>query len=65
MAITQTHSLELGSERLADDPLILIIPGLGNSDEPRRDRGGLPPRHPSGGARRQSPRLDPLPTGGM
>ncbi|WP_066531542.1 alpha/beta hydrolase [Erythrobacter sp. CCH5-A1] len=31
MAITQTHSLELGSERLADDPLILIIPGLGNS----------------------------------
>ena len=41
------------------------LPGLGNSDEPRRDRGGLPPRHPSGGARRQSPRLDPLPTGGM
>jgi len=31
MAITQTHSLELGGERLADDPLILIIPGLGNS----------------------------------
>ena len=31
MANTQTHSLELDSARLADDPLILIIPGLGNS----------------------------------
>jgi hypothetical protein len=31
MAITQTHTLELDSKRLADDPLILIIPGLNNS----------------------------------
>ncbi len=31
MANTQTHSLQLDSARLADDPLILIIPGLGNS----------------------------------
>lgn len=27
------HTLELDSDRLADDPLILIIPGLGNSGE--------------------------------
>ncbi|HEY6965439.1 MAG TPA: alpha/beta hydrolase, partial [Erythrobacter sp.] len=31
MAHTQTHTLELDRERLADDPLILIIPGLANS----------------------------------
>jgi len=31
MANTQTHTLELDSTRLADDPLILIVPGLGNS----------------------------------
>lgn len=31
MANTHTHSLELDSDQLADDPLILIIPGLGNS----------------------------------
>lgn len=27
------HQLELGSEQLADDPLILIVPGLNNSNE--------------------------------
>lgn len=33
MAHTQTHSLELDADRLRDDPLILIIPGLNNSNE--------------------------------
>lgn len=31
MAHTRTHTLELDTRRLADDPLILIIPGLGDS----------------------------------
>lgn len=31
MAHSQTHSLHLDSRQSADDPLILIIPGLGNS----------------------------------
>ena len=38
------------------------LPGLGNSDEPRRDRGGLPPRHPSAaraGSRPASTRSPP------
>ncbi|MCZ8137473.1 MAG: alpha/beta hydrolase [Porphyrobacter sp.] len=33
MAHTQTHTHELDADRLRDDPLILIIPGLNNSNE--------------------------------